>query len=254
MRVYKPGILSLIILVGAAVSMAGELRVWTDENGSTVEAEYIRTQDGRVVLRKNDGVEMRVSLDTLSERDRDYVALQHPPRISISVSPKSNRSNTGYSRGVQVTEETISVRAVIRKSSSAPYDEVLTAELVLIGRRPGQSAYVLLDKQSSAFRFTKENNSSFSLESADVNLKQVEFGATRGVEYAGYVLIVRDPSGEVVEFKANKIEFSKHAQTIAAGSKGTVFDEQFRVVKKTEQPDPRKGVEKERRLAPGRRY
>lgn len=246
---------SALVLAGVvSVSEAGELRIWTDENGTTMEAEYVRTQDGRAVLKRADGTEIRVSVDTLSERDQRYIILQSPPRLSISVSPKSNRSNTGYNRGVQVTDETISARATIKKGSSAPYSAKLTAELYMIGSRSGKEGCMILDKETSTFEFSAENNNSHTFESAAVNLQQVQFGSTKGIEYAGYVLAVRDKEGEVLEVKANKKEFSVHAAAILTGSKGTVFDEKYEVVRKSEKPDTRKGVKKDRKLFPGKRY
>ncbi len=51
-------------------TVVAEMRIWTDEAGKTIEAEHVRTMDAKVMLKLVDGSEIKVSLDTLIEKDR----------------------------------------------------------------------------------------------------------------------------------------------------------------------------------------
>lgn len=254
MRVNKILVTSLVLWAGITVANAGDLRIWTDHTGTTVEAEHVRTLDDKVVLKKADGTEFRVSLDTLSERDRKYAILQSPPRITISVSPKTSRSNTGYNRGVQVTDETVTVNATVKKSSSAPYEAPLQGELYLIGSRSKDDGFIILDKTTARFKFSADNGNSHAFSSSAVSLQQVQMGATMGVQYAGYLIVVRDKTDDLLQVKCSKMEFEKNTAAILRGTKGTVFDKNFKEIDKKDKPDNRKGIPKNRKLAPGKRY
>lgn len=221
--------LSMLALIGGA---RAELRIWTDKTGKTIEAEHVRTLSDKVVLRQADGTEIRVSLDTLSERDRKYAILQTPPRIEISVSTDADRSNTGYGnrRGVQVQKETVSVEVKIRKSSPSPYEAPLEAELYLIGALENIDGYIILDKQREKFSFTADANNEHTFESQDVSLKQLEAGRQMGIDYKGYLIVVKDQTGGVLSMKCSKLAFEKNAEAILAGGKGAKFDADFKVV------------------------
>lgn len=227
-------VLSVVLLISALNVARAELRVWTDENGKKIEAEHVRTLTDQVVLRQSDGSEIRVSLDTLCERDRRYAILQTPPRIDISVSTDTDRSNTGYGNrwSIQVQKESISVEASIRKSSSAPYEAPLRAELYLIGSPEQQDGYVILDKRAEPFSFSTENKNQHVFESRDIKLKQLEVGREIGIEYKGYLVAVRDKTGEVISLKCSKLDFEKNAETIMAGKKGSMYDSEFKPIKK----------------------
>lgn len=226
--------LTFILITAVLGSALAELRVWTDLNGQTIEAEHVRTLSDQVVLKQSDGTEIRVSLDTLSERDRKYAILQTPPRINISVSIDNDRTNTGYGnrRSIQVQEESISVKATFRKSSSSPYEAPLRAELYLIGSPEQKDGYVILDKRAEHFSFSTENKNQHVFESRDIKLKQLEVGREIGIEYKGYLVAVRDKTGEVISLKCSKLTFEKNAVTIMAGKKGSMYDGEFKPFKK----------------------
>ena len=51
-----------------------QLRTWTDRSGEhQTEASLVDSQDGKVTLRKKDGTTITVSLQSLSDADREYV-------------------------------------------------------------------------------------------------------------------------------------------------------------------------------------
>ena len=242
----------LVLLVLAYGSVRGELRVWTDEHGKTIEAEHVTTLSDQVVLRRADGTEVRVSLDTLSEKDRAYAVLKTPPRLDISVSPKQNRSNSRGAKGrpgSQVTDEAIIVAASIKKSSPSPYDATLRAELFVLGGAPNHDGYMILDVTTDEFNLSASSPHSF--DSNEINLRQVEYREKRGVEYEGYLLVVRDANGDIISKKTSKLAFEKNAAAILEGKTGTVFDDEFGVVKQRAKPAPQKNPKKP---LPGRRF
>jgi hypothetical protein len=48
-----------------------EMRKWTSHTGSTMEAEYVRSVGGVVVLKKADGKTLSVRIEHLSKSDRE---------------------------------------------------------------------------------------------------------------------------------------------------------------------------------------
>jgi hypothetical protein len=252
----KLGIRSIWVAVFMVQAVHAELRVWTDSKGKSIEAEHVRTTTDKVVLRQSDGTELSVSLDTLSEKDRRYAILLAPPRIDISVSTDVDRSNKGYSRnvgpGMQVQQETIVAEVNIRKSSSAPYEAPLVSEVYLIGRPEQTDHYVILERADSRFRFTTENKNEHTYSSSDVSLKQVESGRSTGLEFEGYLAVVRDKTGTILEMKCNKLDFQKNAEAILGSRRGTVFDEDFNPVDRKE---AKREANKDRKYrVPGRRF
>lgn len=240
-----------IFLVGmyAIVSVHAELRVWTDESGKSIEAEHVSTLSDKVVLRKADGTEVRVSLDVLSERDRKYAILKNPPRLDISVSPKNDRSNTGKGRAKQIAEESIVVAASVKKSSSSPYDAELKAELFLLGGSDTQEGYIVLDVSTSGFMLKASAPHTF--DSNEINLQQVERGETRGIQFEGYFLVVRDENDKIIGSKSSKLLFEKNADAILNAKIGTIFDGDFNVAGRKRNVGNEK---KQKQRMPGRRF
>lgn len=245
------------LLLGSSLVQASDLRVWTDTTGKKIEAEHVRTLDDKVILEKSDGTEVRVSLDTLSERDRRYAILQRPPRLDISVSPKIDRSNKGSSAdrgpGAQVQKELVVVDVKIKKSSSAPYEAPLRAELYVLGQQEQKEGYVVLSQKASRFLFKPDTGYTHEFSSADIKLKQLERGKQIGIEYAGYLVAVRDKIGDIVELKCSKLDFEKNAEAILGSKKGTQFDRDFNDVELKSQGLKKNGIDKKNKLFPIRR-
>lgn len=241
--------------LGLASTASAELRVWADESGKTIEAEYVRTMTDKVVLRQADGTEIKVSLDTLSEKDRRYVVLQEPPRIDIRVSPNTSRSNTGYGTrgpGVQVQEETVVVEVNVRKGSPAPYEAPLKAEVYVMGSPEQADGHVILDRTASRFQFTTENKNEHTFSSGIVSLRQFEAGDQKGVGYSGYLVAITDKTGEVLELKCSKLDYEKNAETIMVGKKGARYDGDFEEM--NQKKDGKKPSKPRKRPLPGRRF
>lgn len=252
---------TLATVLVASMAQAGfsEYRIWTDQGGKQIEAELVRVVDDKVVLRKQDGAELKVSLDTLSKKDQKYAVLQAPPRIEIKVSTDMDRENKGYGggrgSGFQIQKESVQLEVSLKKTSPAPYEAPLVSEVYLIGQSEQHDGYGILDRTVSKFKFTEENKNLHSYSSKTVELEQLEAGKQVGIEYEGYLAIVKDRTGAVLSMKCSKLIFEKNAEAIIDSQKGAVFDGEFNPVdpSKAKRGGDQKGRKPKRRL-PGRRF
>jgi hypothetical protein len=259
MKALIGSLIFAVLITSLCGSVLAEMRVWTDADGKTIEAEHVRTLSDKVVLKLEDGSEIRVSLDKLDKQDRRYAILQTPPRIDITVSPKIDRENIGYSRdfggGVQAQSETVQATVNVRKSSPAPYEAPLKSELYLIGQPERADGYVILGRTSSKFKFTAENENKHSYSSDAISLTQVEAGRQAGIEYEGYIAVVKDRTGSILSMKCSKLDFEKNAEAIMGTERGTLLDNDFNAVDRSEvRRDRDEKKEKIRKKFPGRRF
>ncbi|VGO17631.1 hypothetical protein PDESU_06232 [Pontiella desulfatans] len=202
----------------ACSSVLAESRVWTDATGKTITAEQTGLLNDKVLLRLENGREINVSLETLSAEDRLLAMLNQPPKLEVKVAAKVSRSNSslrdaGPASRYQVQEETVSVDARIRKSSSSAYEAELAAELYVIGEH--ENGYVVLDKTETAFTFTAGGGKEHVVSSKPITVENIS-GERFGAEYKGYLLVVTDSRGEVVEMKASNGTIEREAEAIIA--------------------------------------
>lgn len=252
----KPWLLITAALIISSSAFA-EMRLWTDKDGKTIEAEFVRITGDKVVLKQVNEKELEVSLDTLSEQDRRFAILQAPPKIEIDVNTDVDRSNKGYGNygaGYQVQKETISADVKVRKTSSNPYEAPLISEVFLIGQLEQQEHYIILNRSRSQFTFTGDNKREYVYSSGEVSLKQLEAGSQMGVEYRGYLAVVKDRAGNIVEIKSNKPGFEKNADVIMESQRGDTFDKEFKPLRrKATRKDMQDKMQRKRRI-PGRTF
>ena len=83
------------LLLVYASSSAAEMRKWTRKNGREFCAEFIKTaqdQGGHdaVILRRQNGVEMTLRMENLSEKDQQYVE-----QLAARETPTETKRQTG---------------------------------------------------------------------------------------------------------------------------------------------------------------
>ncbi|MDF7827001.1 SHD1 domain-containing protein, partial [Pontiellaceae bacterium B12227] len=66
-----------------------KMRVWSSMGGKTIEAEYLSTVAGQVVLRNANGKQWKVPLKQFSVEDREFIELENPPKLNITFVKKS---------------------------------------------------------------------------------------------------------------------------------------------------------------------
>jgi hypothetical protein len=221
MKTTKNIIIAALAIATAATSAFAETRTWTDTQGKTIEAEQVKRLNDQVWLRLADGREIKVSLDSLGKEDRERAMLNQLPKLEVKVAAKVSRTNSslreaGPASRIQVQEETVNIDARIRKSDSTVYDAELTAELYVIGERDN-SDFVVIDKTESTFAFTKASGTEYVVSSKPVTVENIS-EQRPGVEYKGYLLVVTDSRGEIVEMKGSNGTIECEADAIVASN------------------------------------
>jgi hypothetical protein len=127
-------------------------------------------------------------------------------------------------------------------------------DVVLLGKHEQSGGYIVLENDSTDFSFMAANKNEYVFETGEVSLKQLEAGREMGVEYEGYLAVVSDKAGNVLQIKCNKLDFQKNAEAILAAKRGRLFDAEFNPVER--EPMQKKDESEKRRKFnfPGRRF
>ena len=89
------------VLVGQEAKLFDGSRIWTDDSGKhNVNARLVGYEEGQVTLRKSDNSEIKVSIDTLSSADREY--LDRLSRAVNLASKEAQNSSDEQSRQIPV--------------------------------------------------------------------------------------------------------------------------------------------------------
>lgn len=235
----------MLVCVGFLPGLVqAEFRPWTDSKGNSVEAEYVRMTDDTVVLRKRDGSELKVPLDSLSEEDCQYAMLRNPPKIEIKVDDDMDSETVGYLGGPRsdssVRIASVSADVTLRKKSTGRYDAELTVEVLLIGKTAQLDRYTVLERSDSAFCFTEQNKGLYTFACGPADIRNVRGNRNTGVEYEGFLVVVRDSLDAVVAVKGSRIEFEKNVEALLKAGKGALFDKDFKLVRAGRKPTPQR--------------
>ena len=60
-----------------------------------------------------------------------------------------------------------------------------------------------------------------------MSLHQKEARKQKGIEYKGYIAIVRDLAGQIIAIKSSRPEFEKNIDALLGTQKGDIFDREF---------------------------
>lgn len=235
----KTNALLLLPLLMAALAMAAPsgdaLREWTDRDGKTVMAEYVRTEVSSVILRREDGTEFKVSMKSLSDKDIEFVRLQTPPRILINMEPSVDTYTVGYlgndGYDYTVKYQVIEPSVLLRKTSTEPYEAPLEMELILLGRIREVDRYIILDNAVVSFSFTGKQSYEVTYAGYPVDLRQIRGSWRSGVEYEGYLVNVWDSKGNLVASKASKVILQQNAEELSGAQAGSMLTDQMKVIK-----------------------
>ena len=180
------------------------VRTWTLADGTEFIGEYQSLVGKKAVFKAMKGKQKTLQLSDLSEPDRQYVELENPPTIKLGVSYESTPKYTiedGSSSGV-VSAYRYTYSGNAKKTSVAAYNHELTVEFFAIGSELHGDKFILLDRQQSTFIPTAENEYSVSFTGETVEMPNfILEGIHRGVEHYGYLIMVTDKRGRVIEYK-----------------------------------------------------
>ena len=227
-----------ILVIAAGFSFAGstpvELREWTDKDGKTIMAEFLRKEVESVALRMEDGTELKVAFRSLSEADQEYVMLHTPPRIEINMEPSVDiytvgyLGNDGYDYTVQY--EVVEPSVLLRRVSTDHYDAMLTLELVIIGRIREIDRYLIIDSSKTPFSFTGKTSYEFTYTGFPLDLQQIKGSWKSGVEYEGYLVAVRDTRGVLIAVKGSKAVLEQNADAVMSAAVGSMLTDDIQVI------------------------
>jgi hypothetical protein len=178
-------------------------RLWTRNDGNTLEGDYLSALAGQVVLKTTKGRQIKIPITDLSEDDVRFVELSNPPDLSVTFTKSSSQRTVAVTP--YLNEEPPKVLdyvfgAKIKQTSAYDYNHELNVEFFAVGQRLlNQNEYVLLDHQTSSFVPSAENQRSHKFSGEKIETMQNELaGFPRGIRYAENIVIVTDQRGEVV--------------------------------------------------------
>jgi hypothetical protein len=197
-------ILSIVCLIFCAMSLraSAEMRVWHDKSGNEYAGEYERTAFGKFFFRGPDKNVFSVVMTNLVDSDLAYVNTQVLPEIKIQFRKrKQEKEKSEYSWG-GYNEVEVKAAVTVRKLSKMPYSGTLLGEVYLIAQEVATDDYRLFAKKKFQVVFPDEKDSHCEVQLNAIVANYIEINhQMRGAFYKGYVVIVSDPDGNLVELK-----------------------------------------------------
>lgn len=190
-----------------------EMRIWTVESGTRLEAEYIALQMGKVVVKDAREKEFRIPIGSLSEEDRKFVELVNPPKMTVdfieSFDQRDPRPSPIWGNGSPVHAFHYSFGARVKQKSAGAYNHELTLEIFSISQQViDHDKYHLLSRiESEPFILTKENGREFELRDEGV-VKLLRYTLNgnfpRGERFAENLILVKDERGVVIGYNSTR--------------------------------------------------
>ncbi len=186
-------------------------RVWTSVDGKTMEGEYVTKLGNQAVIQVGKGKQIKIPLDQLAGEDRSFIELENPPELYIDfykasdqIPPPHESPYVDLHFPIRISDFTFGVQ--IKQKTTDPYNHRLHVEYFAIGEEVDGNNYVLLDHRDTWFDLNEANKREFQFLGDKV---RVQSKATwpnspmRGVKYGGYLVIVTDERGKVVQYAAS---------------------------------------------------
>ncbi|MEE9369079.1 MAG: hypothetical protein V3V05_09465 [Pontiella sp.] len=148
-------IVALIVSL-VALSVKGEMRIWTGKNGQTFEAEFQRDASGKVWLKPQTGKVRTVPISALIKKDEDYINKKTLPKIEVEVDDDIKRSTVGADIDNILSE----IRCVveIKKTSSRPYPSEYEVMFFVIAMDIRYKEYFIANMKVEKFSLDKKND------------------------------------------------------------------------------------------------
>lgn len=189
-----------------------EMRVWTSIKGKKIEAKLRTVMGDKVILENKKRKQIKLPINQLSEEDRVFLEFAVSPQLDIDFTKKSVQvSNPPLSpwvgqnqRPLQIFNYTFGVK--VKQTSAGEYKRELTIEYVAVGEEVDGDNYVLLERKVSTFRPSVENRRSHEFYGDPVEILRIAYrdsAPLRGTKYGGYLVIVRDERGNVIQYDAS---------------------------------------------------
>lgn len=223
-----------VVFSVATISLA-ETRVWTLNNGKTIEAEFMSLMGGKIALKNRKGKLLKIPKNDMSKDDMKYIELLRPPKLDFSFSKMTTQHV--YPPLTQWFEENnIPPRSLyytfstqIKQTSANPYNHNLTAEIFVMAAELYGDKNILIDRREESFRLTDENKRIVDIPGAEslmLTTYVAPGGMWTGEKYAGYLIVVTDSRGEIIGHAATREWWYDKLENLREVPLGKTFDEE----------------------------
>ena len=207
----------------------GGMRKWTLVDGRTVRAELVTCIGGKVTLKNKKGKSLQVPLKRLSRKDQKFVQMEMPPKLDIGFSKSSKQRiyPDTVSLAAPPRSSYFTFKVTVKKKSTRPYDQPLTAEYFAIGQEFSGATHRLLEYRKEAFVLDKENRNQVTFSGNPVEIVDYSCanGQRRGEKFEGYLVVVTDSRGEIIAHKASSELFFQNLENLRKVPVGKYFDD-----------------------------
>lgn len=221
------------------LNLSATMHTWVTKNGDRFEAEYVREMFDKITVRLPDGTTRILPVEELSDADVQYARQAVPPEIEIDVSVSSENKPIPqiYKDATYLNSQDYTTiwkaRVTVRQISQSPYAGKLPVEVYLLGQEVATPDYRTVGIARGQVEFTAENEGVYELVATAQTRRYWEYSDEwRGVKYAGYVVIVFDPQGNVLASKTDlrwlKDQSEKLAKLRTYPAGLYFYDENFR--------------------------
>lgn len=212
----------LVLVSSLCFQAVAELRIWRDKKGNAIEAEFMTMSAGKVVLKSAEGKVLKIDPSGLCAQDQEWLKNSIPPDLDISFSKKQDRRKHGYSYSSEVFMEG---SIEVKKTNREPYAREVKLVFMMIGEDQRYREYVTLDRVEGKFDF--KNQKTFSLEGKRFRMWEDNYDNSYGTDYVGYLAVVLDDEGHVIEKKSSRNEFEEHSEKMLEFKTGERFSRTF---------------------------
>lgn len=202
-----------------------EVRVWTGTTGSQFKGELVSQSGGIVVLRDENGRELKVPRTYLSLEDIEYLELMALPIVVVE---PEIRVHSEYRGGIGVVQA-VRYSIEIRKVSSDPYLAPLSVSLCLVGTIGDKQTYTLLQKSEKEVRFAADSRN-LKVSGPDLSLGSPELQNKYDVQYVGYLIVLAANDGRVLAIESDSSMLKDYAEAILGLNPGDLFGEDMKLL------------------------
>lgn len=230
-------VLPLIALV-LCCRLDAEFRPFSSSDGMTIEAELVEATKEKVTIRRRDGMLFKdVPLSRFSDADRRYVngwlekqkELEGTPdlsaesRVRLYVLRGRDDDKNDYN---DIDDRIIKFEpAVAIQSEEKDKDYIgVSGTLIIVGKGViNDDVYTILNTQSFTMNILSRQKSRWEGSAFEAKYDP-DYG---GFEYGGYLLVLRNRAGEVVQVKASSSTWKDHPERILDAKKFVGFNRDF---------------------------
>lgn len=143
MRISLPW-LFLLLTTGA---VAGELHLWTNKDGRTVQAEFVEMSATDVTIRREDGQTFKVPKDALSDEDLAFAAkadANRPITVKLEVSRAMFSTNSTHTVSEIKTTEKWGYNITVNNTGSVTGQNLRVDYILFLRHSPGPGKSISL--------------------------------------------------------------------------------------------------------------